>query len=80
MALVSSIKLSDEEKLDILQRLDRFQQWRSLDEKRIASFTAKSSLGGKSSNWKYTWKLAAAHHLPDGTLGFDADGMGAANR
>ena len=34
MALVSSIKLSDEEKLDILQQLDRFRQWHSLDEKR----------------------------------------------
>ncbi len=34
MALFSSIKLSDEEKLDILQRLDRFRQWHSLDEKR----------------------------------------------
>jgi hypothetical protein len=34
MALVSPIKLSDEEKLDILQRLDQFRQWHSLDEKR----------------------------------------------
>jgi hypothetical protein len=34
MALVSSIKLSDEEKLDVLQQLDQFRQWHSLDEKR----------------------------------------------
>jgi hypothetical protein len=34
MALVSPIKLSDEEKLDVLQRLDQFRQWHSLDEKR----------------------------------------------
>jgi len=34
MALVSPIKLSDEEKLDVLQRLDRFRQWHFLDEKR----------------------------------------------
>ena len=34
MALVSSIKLSDEEKLRILQRVDRFREWHSLDEKR----------------------------------------------
>jgi len=34
MALVSSIKLSGQEKLAILQRLDQFRQWRSLDEKR----------------------------------------------
>ena len=34
MALVSSIKLSGEEKLAILRRLDQFRQWHSLDEKR----------------------------------------------
>ena len=34
MALVSSIKLSDGDKLGLLQRLDRFRQWHSLDEKR----------------------------------------------
>jgi hypothetical protein len=34
VALVSPIKLSDEEKLDVLQRLDRFRQWHFLDEKR----------------------------------------------
>jgi hypothetical protein len=34
MALASPIKLSDEDKLEILQRLDQFRQWHSLDEKR----------------------------------------------
>ena len=34
MALVSWIKLSDQEKLAILQRLDQFRHWHSLDEKR----------------------------------------------
>jgi hypothetical protein len=34
MTPVSSIKLSDEEKLATLQRLDQFRQWHSLDEKR----------------------------------------------
>jgi hypothetical protein len=34
VALVSTIKLSDEEKLDILQRFDQFRQWQFLDEKR----------------------------------------------
>jgi hypothetical protein len=34
MALVSPIKLADEEKLDVLQRLDQFRQWHSLDEER----------------------------------------------
>jgi hypothetical protein len=30
----SSITLSDEEKLDILRRLDQFREWHSLDQKR----------------------------------------------
>src|SRR4029450_8473241 len=34
MTPVSSIKLSDEEKLATLQRLDQFRHWHSLDEKR----------------------------------------------
>jgi hypothetical protein len=34
MALVSSIKLSDQEKLATLQRFDQFRNWHSLDEKR----------------------------------------------
>jgi len=34
MAPVSSNKLSDQEKLAILQRLDQFRHWHSLDEKR----------------------------------------------
>jgi len=34
MSLVSSIKLSDQEKLATLQRLDQFRQWHSLNEKR----------------------------------------------
>jgi hypothetical protein len=34
MALVSPNKLSDQKKLAILQRLDQFRHWHSLDEKR----------------------------------------------
>ena len=34
MTRVSSIELADEEKLDLLQQLDRFRCWQSLDEKR----------------------------------------------
>ena len=34
MALLSPIKLSDRDKLEILQRLDRFRKWHSLDDKR----------------------------------------------
>ncbi len=32
--LLSPIELSDTEKLEILQRLDRYRKWRSLDDKR----------------------------------------------
>jgi hypothetical protein len=34
MTGICSIRLSDEEKLNILRRVDQFRQWRSLDEKR----------------------------------------------
>jgi len=34
MTVACSIKSSDEEKLNILRRVDQFRQWRSLDEKR----------------------------------------------
>ena len=34
VALSTTIKLSDEEKLDVLRRLDQFRQWHSLEEKR----------------------------------------------
>jgi hypothetical protein len=34
MAFLASIRLSDQDKLDILRRLDQFRQWDSLDEQR----------------------------------------------
>jgi hypothetical protein len=34
MTLVSTVKLSDQEKLEILRRLDQFREWDSLDERR----------------------------------------------
>jgi hypothetical protein len=34
MTVACSIKLSDEEKLNMLRRLDQFRQWHSLDEER----------------------------------------------
>src|SRR5438045_6341554 len=34
MPLLSPIELSNTEKLEILQRLDRYRKWQSLDEKR----------------------------------------------
>jgi hypothetical protein len=41
MALVCQIKLSDEEKLDLLQRLDRFRVWETLNEKRYCLVCGK---------------------------------------
>lgn len=34
MALLAPIELSSAEKLDVLQRLDRYRKWQSLDDKR----------------------------------------------
>ncbi len=45
MALVSPIKLSDEDKLETLQRLDQFRQWHSLDEKRYCLLCGKIITG-----------------------------------
>jgi hypothetical protein len=47
MALVSSIKLSDQEKLAILQRLDQFRHWHSLDEKRYCLVCGEIITGRK---------------------------------
>jgi len=48
MALVSSIKLSDQEKLAILQRLDQFRHWHSLDEKRYCLVCGEIITGRQS--------------------------------
>jgi len=45
MALVAPVKLADEEKLEILQRLDRFRLWHSLDEKRYCLVCGKIIIG-----------------------------------
>jgi hypothetical protein len=45
MALVSLIKLSDEEKLAILQRHDQFRNWHSLDEKRYCLVCGEITTG-----------------------------------
>lgn len=45
MALFPPIKLSGREKLEILQRLDRFRKWRSLDEKRYCLACGKIITG-----------------------------------
>jgi hypothetical protein len=45
MALLPPIKLSGREKLEILQRLDRFRKWRSLDEKRYCLACGKIITG-----------------------------------
>jgi hypothetical protein len=45
MALVSPIELSEEEKLDLLQRLDRFRVWDSLDDERYCLVCGKIITG-----------------------------------
>ena len=45
MALRSPINLPDEDKLDVLQRLDRFRVWHSLDEKRYCLVCGKIITG-----------------------------------
>jgi hypothetical protein len=45
MTLVSSIELADEEKLDLLQQLDQFRRWQSLDEKRYCLVCGKIITG-----------------------------------
>jgi hypothetical protein len=45
MALKSPINLSDEDKLEVLQRLDQFRLWHSLDEKRYCLVCGKLITG-----------------------------------
>jgi hypothetical protein len=45
MALRSPINLSDEDKLEVLQRLDQFRFWHSLDEKRYCLVCGKIITG-----------------------------------
>jgi hypothetical protein len=41
VALSTATKLSDEERLEVLRRLDQFRQWHSLDEKRYCLVCGK---------------------------------------
>ena len=45
MTLLPPLKLLDEDKLEILQRLDRHRQWHSLDEKRYCIVCGKIITG-----------------------------------
>ena len=45
VALSTAIKLSDEEKLEVLRRLDQFRHWHSLDEKRYCLVCGKLITG-----------------------------------
>jgi hypothetical protein len=45
MPLSPPVILSDEDKLDVLRRLDQFRQWRSLDEKRFCLVCGKIITG-----------------------------------
>jgi hypothetical protein len=45
VALSEATRLSDEEKLEVLRRLDQFRQWHSLDEKRYCLVCGKLITG-----------------------------------
>jgi len=45
MAIGSPLNLSDEDKLEVLQRLDQFRLWHSLDEKRYCLVCGKIITG-----------------------------------
>ncbi len=45
VALITAIKLSDQEKLEALRRLDQFRQWHSLEDKRYCLVCGKIITG-----------------------------------
>jgi hypothetical protein len=45
VALITPIRLSDDEKLEVLRRLDQFRQWHSLDDKRYCLVCGKLIAG-----------------------------------
>jgi hypothetical protein len=45
VTLSTAARLTDDEKLDVLRRLDQFRQWHSLDEKRYCLVCGKLILG-----------------------------------
>jgi hypothetical protein len=47
VALLTATRLSDEEKLDALRRLDQFRQWHSLDERRYCLVCGTLISGGQ---------------------------------
>jgi hypothetical protein len=47
VALSTATRLSDEEKLEVLRRLDQFRQWRSLEEKRYCLVCGAIINGGQ---------------------------------
>lgn len=45
MGFLEPVELTDADKLDVLQRLDRFRPWRSLDEQRVCRCCGKVVTG-----------------------------------
>jgi hypothetical protein len=67
MTVACSIKLSHEEKLNILRRVDEFRQWRTLDEKRRCLVCDEMITGRPIQVICDTWKRPAAPWLSGGT-------------
>ncbi len=80
MLFSSPVELSDNDKLNVLRRLDRFRRWNSLDEERICRRCDKHLTGrdiiviGGSRGCG-----PLPHNLPDADLQFDSDGLATAD-
>ena len=80
VTLSTATRLSDDEELEALRRLDQFRQWHSLDEKRYCLVCGKlisgrqiQVAGGTRGNG------AAAAQLSNGRLQLHSNGLGAAH-
>ena len=80
VTLSTATKLSDDEKLEALRRLDQFRQWHSLDEKRYCLVCGNLIAGGQiqvAGGTRGNGPLRL--QLSYGTVQFHSDGLGAAH-
>ena len=80
MTLSTPVKLADDEKLEVIRRLDQFRHWHSLDEKRyclvcgeLISGQQIQVAGGTRGNG------TAATQLPNRKVQLNSNGLGAAD-
>jgi hypothetical protein len=78
VALSTGTRLSNHEKLEVLQRLDQFRQWHSLEEKRYCLVCGKLITGQEVQVTDRTRGNGPQRlSLSDGRLQFNPDGLGA---